>query len=68
MFISPEIIPVLWFLPVVLFILIPLTVLCIWSVHQVFKRFVENILQVPQTAKGRHEESVSSDLQTEPVA
>ena len=68
MFINPEIIPVLWFLPIVIFIWIPLTVLCIWSVHQVLKRFVENIVQASQTAKGRHEESVSSSLQPEPVA
>ena len=68
MFMNPEIIAVLWFLPVVLFILIPLTILCIWSVHQLLKSIVENILQTSQSSKVVKEESSSPGIQPEPVA
>ena len=68
MFMNPEIIPVLWFLPVVVFILIPLTTLCIWSVYQILKSIFENSLQAIQSTKGAQEESSSPRLQPEPVA
>ena len=65
---NAEIIPVLWFFPVVLFILIPLTMLCIWSVYQILKSIVKNSLQAIQSTKVAQEESSSPRIQPEPVA
>ena len=35
----------LWFAPVVLFVFIPLTVLCAWSVHQLLRKVGDKIEQ-----------------------
>lgn len=45
MFIS-EFIVGLWFVPVVLFVVIPLSVLCAWSVHRLFRKVGDKIEQV----------------------
>lgn len=44
MFIS-EFIVGLWFVPVVLFVVIPLSLLCAWSVHLVLRKVGEKIAQ-----------------------
>lgn len=44
MFIS-EFIVGLWFVPVVLFVVIPLSVLCAWSVHRLLRKIVDKIEQ-----------------------
>ena len=43
----------LWFVPVVLFIVIPLTVLCAWSVHQLLRKVGEMIEQAARSAAAR---------------
>ena len=68
MFMNPEILPVLWFLPVVLFILIPLIVMCIWSAYQILKSIVEDSLQAIQSTKVAQKESSSPRLKPESVA
>lgn len=55
MFINSEIIAGLWFLPVVLFILIPLAVSCFSLVHQVLKIIVGNIGQAHRSTKKERE-------------
>ncbi len=40
----------LWFVPVVLFIVTPLTVLCVWSVHQFLRKSGEKIEQAARSA------------------
>lgn len=43
----------LWFVPVVLFIVTPLTVLCAWSVHQLLRKVGEKIEQTARSAADR---------------
>ena len=45
----------LWFVPVVLFIVTPLTVLCAWSVHQFLRKVGENIEQAAGSAAARRQ-------------
>lgn len=50
MFIS-EMIVGFWFVPVVLFILIPLSTLCLWSVHKGLRAVIDKIEQVHKAAE-----------------
>lgn len=40
---NPEMIVYLWFVPVVLFIVIPLSVMCLWGVCQFFRNITDRI-------------------------
>lgn len=40
---NPEIIVGLWFVPVVLFIIIPLSMLCVWTVYQLMMKLFGKI-------------------------
>lgn len=55
MFMNAETIAALWFLPVVLFILIPLSVTLISLIHQVLKLAVENMEQAQRSAREERE-------------
>ena len=48
---SSSLIVGLWFLPVMLFIIIPLSMLSIWSVHKLLKLVVEKLEQVVRNAR-----------------
>jgi membrane protein implicated in regulation of membrane protease activity len=61
MFIS-EVIVGLWFVPVVLFIAIPLSVLCVWSVHRLMRKTTERIEQAHLNAKAAQNESPVQSL------
>jgi len=45
MFTHSEMIVGLWFIPVLLCIATPLTMLAVWSVHQAIKKLTKSILQ-----------------------
>lgn len=55
MFMNAETIAALWFLPVVLFILIPLSVSFISFIHHVLKLVVENMEQAHRSAQEERE-------------
>jgi len=46
-----EMIVCLWFVPVALFIIIPLSILCLWSIHKLMRKFVDQIEQTQSSAK-----------------
>ena len=50
MFMS-EMIVGLWFVPVVLFIIIPLSMLCLYAVHKLVNKVAERIEQTQQAEK-----------------
>ena len=50
----------LWFVPVVLFIVTPLTVLCAWSVHQLLRIVGEKIEGAVRSAADRRRASAPS--------
>lgn len=66
MFIS-EFIVSLWFVPVVLFIAIPLTVLCVWSVHQLLRKITERIEQAHVSAKAARNETPIQSFRPRPA-
>lgn len=57
-----EMIVCLWFVPVVLFIIIPLSILCLWSIHKLVRKFVDQIEQTHISAKESNKESPVSRL------
>lgn len=65
MFIS-ELIVGLWFVPVVLFIALPLSVFCVWSVFSVCKKIGDKVVQVHGSVEER-ETSPASGLHTKPA-
>ena len=68
MFTYPEIIVGLWFLPVVVFILVPLAMLCVWSVIQVFKKTGSKIEHIEESAKEERDESLAASLKSQTTA
>ncbi len=60
MFIS-EFIVGLWFIPVVLFVVIPLSVLCAWSIHQLLRKVGDKIEEAVR------DESRVPNLRTRPA-
>ena len=50
---SSEIVVALWFVPVILFILIPLSMLGVWSVHLLMKRFTEKVERTVRNANAK---------------
>ncbi len=55
LFISEAIVG-LWFVPVVLYILLPLSMLCIWSFVELLKKLAERGAMIHQSAKEKHDE------------
>jgi hypothetical protein len=45
----------LWFVPVVLFIVIPLTALCAWAVHQLLRKVGDTIEQAVGSARTKRQ-------------
>ena len=50
----------LWFVPVVLFIVIPLTVLCAWAAHQLLRKVGEKIEQTVAGARASRDDRAPS--------
>ena len=65
---NSEMIVGLWFVPVVLFIALPLSMLCIWTIHRVLKRIADKIEQVHGIAKDAHDKGHVAGLHTKSVA
>ena len=65
---NSEMIVVLWCVPVVLFILIPLSMLCIWALHQLLKKITDKIELIHKSSKRARDESYVTGIQSEPVA
>ncbi len=60
-----EVIVGLWSVPVVLCILVPLAMLCVWSVMKLFKKTGSKIEQVEESAKAARDESLVENLQSQ---
>ena len=45
----------LWFVPVVLFISIPLTVLCAYSVHRLLRKVFDSVEQAAASARAKRQ-------------
>ncbi len=58
----------LWFVPVVLCILVPLAMLCVWSVMKLFKKTGSKIELIEESAKAVREESLAESLQSQTTA
>ncbi|MCP4297152.1 MAG: hypothetical protein GY786_16240 [Proteobacteria bacterium] len=63
-----EIIVGLWLVPVVLFIIIPLSMLCIWIVYQLLKRISDQIVQIHMSTDEIRDKSHVPGLHPKPVA
>lgn len=61
---TSEMIVGLWFVPVVLFIIIPLSVLCLWSVHKLMRKIANRIEQTHRSVKQVQKKSPASGLRT----
>ncbi len=48
----------LWFIPVVLCILVPLAMLCVWSVKQLFKKTGRKIERIEKSAKAKRGKTI----------
>ena len=66
MFIS-ELIVSLWFVPVVLCVALPLSVLCVWSVHRLMRKITERIEQAHLSAKAARNETPVQSLRPRPA-
>ncbi len=64
---NSEMIVGLWFVPVVLSIVIPLAMLCIWSVQQVLKRIIDTIEQALKSAQETRNESPAGGYRARPA-
>lgn len=64
---NSEMIVVLWCVPVVLFILMPLSMLCIWACLQLFRKLARKTVQIHQAVKKAQDESYTAGLSSEPV-
>lgn len=59
---NSEIIVGFWFVPVALFIVIPLSMLCIWTVHKFLGKIANKIELVHNSAKAARDEAPVSGL------
>ena len=57
----------LWFVPVVLFVVIPLSVLCVWSVHRLMRKITERIEQAHLSAKAAQNKSPVQSFRPRPA-
>ena len=64
---NSEMIVGLWFVPVVLFIAIPLAMLCIWTIHRALKRIADKIEQVHGIVKEAREKGYVAGLHPKSV-
>ena len=64
---NSEMIVVLWCVPVVLFIIIPLSMLCVWTFHQLLRKITDKIELIYKSSKEARNESFGASIQSEPV-
>ena len=64
---NAEMIVGLWFAPVVVFILIPLSVLCLWSVHKVLRKLVDSAEQAHASSRDARDTSPAPLYRTRPA-
>ena len=64
---NPEMIVYLWFVPVVLFVIIPLSVLCLWGIYQVFRKVADKIDQAYNSAVKAGNQSPAASLRPRPA-
>ena len=57
----------LWFVPVTVFILIPLSMLCVWSVYQLLRKITEKIAIIPKSAEDTRLDVYVSNLRSKPA-
>jgi hypothetical protein len=57
----------LWFVPVTVFILIPLSMLCVWSVHQLLRKITDKIAIIPKSAEDTRLDGYVSNLRSKPA-
>ena len=62
-----ELIVGLWFVPVVIFIAIPLFVLCVWSVHRLVRKITDRIEQAHLSSKTAQNESPVQSFRPRPA-
>lgn len=67
MFTTSEMIIGLWFVPVVLCILVPLAMLCVWAVIQLPQKKERKTAQLDTSAKKVKDESFVENLQSHPA-
>ncbi len=65
---NSEMIVVLWSVPVVFFILMPLSMLCVWAFHQLLKKVTDKIKLIYKSSKKARDESYVIGIQSGPVA
>jgi len=65
---NAEMIVGMWFVPVVLFILIPMSMLCIWAVHQILRKITDRIELIHKSAKEAQDKSPVTNLHPKPAA
>ncbi len=65
---NSEMLVVLWCAPVVLFIVVPLSMLCIWAFHQLLKKITDKIELIHKSSKEARDESYVMGIQSGPVA
>lgn len=63
-----EIIVGLWLVPVVVFIIIPLSMLCVWSVYRLCKSIYDQVVQSNMFADKKHDKSHVTGLHPKPAA
>ena len=65
---NSEMIVVLWCVPVVLFVIIPLSMLCVWTFHQLLKKITDKIELIYRSSKEARDESYVIGIQSGPAA
>lgn len=68
MFTFSEAIVSLWFVPVVLCILVPLAMLCVWAFMKISKKMSGKIEQIEESAKKERDELLIENLQSQSTA
>lgn len=65
MFIISEAIVAMWFAPVVVFIILPLSMFCIWTCFQLVRKAVEQTRNVQESVRKTQRNAYGSGLQSE---
>ena len=62
-----EFIVSLWIVPVVVFVVIPLSVLCAWSVHQLLRKIGDQAEQLAGSAKAARNQTSAPSFRPRPA-
>lgn len=61
---NAEMIVGLWFMPVVLFIIVPLSILSVWTLHQSLRKLTDKIGLLNKSLEGAGEDAPVQGLRT----